>query len=473
MADSPSPSVESPNESNDPTMTRAMEFVDKEVPAAVAHYNRLWETFMKSIKRENIKYFNMWSSGITHPLFVAAWEEEWRDYPESRPAFALYIRYDIKTSRNLREVKELDSNLDDETLFRNYLKHNEKYAEENLQKQAEYEKKIGGIPEDLKVAIYNPDSYSFVKRVYEHYVHVQRINKLNKQQAEEDAKEIARRKAIVPVDRNSKEYQNAFQEYKDAVAEQEQILNDSVKNDPTWIYSRDLILNGKVGESGFPGKQIDEFADSIKEEQRKDFHNWVRGFASEVGITTLKNEWDTKPESRPAITLYAAVMLMKMKKIPHEPLESLRTKLQNGDDFYKQFILVVKENEVPLNQLQAIEKNLRISAKLKNAIERNTADSTLFSIYDAYMRACIPKEFSDAEKKVSNCIDKLNNLRPNWAIEEKIVFPDKFSWKMHQLGLDVEKPYWTWQRILALSLLFLFILWVMIMKIKKWFEKKE
>ena len=41
MADSPSPSVESPNESNDPTMTRAMEFVDKEVPAAVAHYNPL------------------------------------------------------------------------------------------------------------------------------------------------------------------------------------------------------------------------------------------------------------------------------------------------------------------------------------------------------------------------------------------------------------------------------------------------
>jgi 5'-deoxynucleotidase YfbR-like HD superfamily hydrolase len=473
--DTSSQSIELPNENSDPTMSRAAKFIGKKVPEAVTHHNQLRDTFVKSLKQGDLMYFNQWATGIINPLFVAAWEEEWRDYPESHPAFALYIRDEIKTSKELRKI--LDPNLDDEALFRNYLKLNEKYAEENLQKQAELEEKIGGIPEDLKVAIRNPDSYSFVSMIYYHYDNVQSLRQLRKQRQKQQDAEIARRKAIIPVSRDSREYQKAFQEYKDVVAEQEQILKDAAKNDPTWNYSRDLILNGKVGESGFPGKQIDEFAASIKEEQRKDFRNWVQGVTSKIGATTLKNEWDTKPESHPAINLNVAMLLSRMNKLPQETskptLESFKRYLNDDGEILNQLIESVQElNGISASRLKEIETELSIPSTLKNAIERNSADSTLFTIYDTYMRACVPNEFSDAEKRVKECVHRLNNLRPEWAIEEKIEFPDKFSWKMHQLGLDVEKPYWTWQRILLMSLLFLFILWGVKMKIKKWFEKK-
>jgi hypothetical protein len=75
-AEQPSQSVKLPNESNDPTMIRAAKFIGKKAPEPVKRYNQLRETFMKNLKREDIKYFNKWTSGIIHQLFVAAWEEE-------------------------------------------------------------------------------------------------------------------------------------------------------------------------------------------------------------------------------------------------------------------------------------------------------------------------------------------------------------------------------------------------------------
>jgi hypothetical protein len=463
-------------EKADPTLVRAKEVLNEKIPEAWERYRQLSDAFLQQFsfdsyhfdaqKWEKQKKYNRWFWGISAPFFVDKWQKEWNEHPESRPAFALYLRDEIKKAKHLRTLKELSGDLDDETLFRNYLQFELQSAEESIQEQEKLEKELG-IPEELKNAAKNPDAHLVVGIIYSHYENVMTLKKLAAQEKMEEAARIAARKAIVPVNRDSREYQKAFQEYKDAVTEQEQILKDAAKTDPTWNYSRDLILNGKVGESGFPGKQIDEFADNLNEEQKKEFYLWSRGLRTLINLETLEKEWNTKTESRPAIKLYAAAMLMKMKKIPQEPLELLRNKLQNGDDFYKQLILTAKENEVSLNQLQAIEKNLHISSKLKNAIERNTADTILFSIYDAYMRACVPNEFSDAEKRVKECVHRLNNLRPEWTIEEKIEFPDKFSWKMHQLGLDEKPQSMSWVRITCIASGIILIILTVILILRK------
>jgi hypothetical protein len=477
MADSPSQSIELPNENSDPTMSRAAKFIGKKVPEAVTHYNQLRETFMKNLKREDIKYFNMWISGVMNPLFVAAWEKEWRDYPESHPAFALYIRDQIKTSQELRKI--LDPNLDDETLFKNYLKHNEKYAEENLRKQAELEEKIGGIPEDLKVAIRNPGSYSFVSTIYYHYDNVQSVSKLMKQRQKQQEAEIARRKAIVPVDRNSKEYQSAFDSYKKAIEEENQAVGTAQHDDPAWIRAKYLLETKNLGTVPSVNTQEKIFLQELDNVKRDQYHQWKKSFDVVTSINTIEQEWKKEPDSHPAILFVVNVMLERMKlknegKTFNSAMIDQKEMIKGDKTSVEQYFSFLKQNDsVSLAQMESLEKDLRIPNKLKEELKTNIINSTLFLFYETYFREFTPDKVKGAKQKVADAITKLNNLRPNWAIEEKIEFPDKFSWKMHQLGLDVEKPYWTWQRIIVLSSLLLVILLVIVFKIRNRLKKNK
>jgi hypothetical protein len=195
---------------------------------------------------------------------------------------------------------------------------------------------------------------------------------------------------------------------------------------------------------------------------------WYKGYRTHIGLTTLENEWNTNPKSHPAINFWVAEMLKRHKEFLPQIHESLKDYIKDDSLFNRSKSLFREENK-KIN-LQELERRLSIPATLKKAIEYCVLDSSLFNIYDTYMRFYVPQEFSDSEKKVSTCIDKLNKLRPNWAVEEKIVFPDKLSWDMHRLGLD-EKPSMNWKRIAAIVSLIVLI--VIAIVANRFFAKRK
>ena len=77
-----------------------------------------------------------------------------------------------------------------------------------------------------------------------------------------------------------------------------------------------------------------------------------------------------------------------------------------------------------------------------------------------------------ADRDLRDAIDKLNLLRPDWAVEEKIVFPDEFSRQMHLLGLD-KKNQWPWWRILLMSTGGLLILLAIASKVKNYLSRRR
>jgi hypothetical protein len=369
--------------------------------------------------------------------------------------------------------------LDDEALFRNYLKLDEKYAEEDLQKQDEFEKKIGGIPEDLKAAIRNPDSYSFVSMVYNHYVTVQSIKKLEKQEAEAAAKEVARRNAIVPVERNSKEYRDALDSYKKAIENENQSIAQAQQDAPSWARAKYLIETKGIGSVPSIYAQEEKFTKDFDNAKNEKYNQWKKGFEIATSISAIDQEWKKEPASRPVILFIVNIMSARMsdnkEKKPYNSSNVDRKELLKGDwNTVEQYKSLLKQSGIVFSpQLEQLEKELHIPAKLKEELKTNNINSTLFLFYETYFREFTPDHVNKAKQEVSAAITKLNNLRPNWAIEEKIEFPDKFSLKMHELGLDVAKPYWTWLRILLLSSLPLVILFVIILKIRGRFKKEE
>jgi hypothetical protein len=118
----------------------------------------------------------------------------------------------------------------------------------------------------------------------------------------------------------------------------------------------------------------------------------------------------------------------------------------NGAEFS-----VIRGAQDIVSEVPQLEKDLNIPLQLKTTLIQQFTDSAPFIFYDTYMRACVQKEFSDAKKKVSDCVHKLNNLRPDWAIEEKIEFPDETSWKIHQLGLDKKPQSKNWVRVACVA----------------------
>jgi hypothetical protein len=158
----------------DPTLRRALQ-VDVRQGAATApvpehiKYHQWVDSFIgdKSSKEIRVK-FNTWRAGLLSPLTYVEWEKEWNEHPESRPAFAAYIRHELKTSKHLRQVKELDSNFDDATLFRNYLGYLHSFGDKVASQVPELEKELGITPEQRKRAI----DYTLVSPcnpIYQHY----------------------------------------------------------------------------------------------------------------------------------------------------------------------------------------------------------------------------------------------------------------------------------------------------------------
>ena len=124
------------------------------------------------------------------------------------------------------------------------------------------------------------------------------------------------------------------------------------------------------------------------------------------------------------------------------------------------------------DQLESLEKELRITTELKDAMKASISDSALFLFYDTYFRTFTPDTVNKAHQDVREAIAKLNTLRPNWIAEENIEFPDERSRVMYELGLS-DGPRWPWGRILLMSTGGLLILLAIVSKTKNHFSQRD
>jgi hypothetical protein len=181
-------SVCAQEDETDPTLRRARQVDVRDTATAptvdYGKHHQWVDSFIgdKSSKEIRVK-FNTWRAGLLSHLTYAAWEKEWNEYPESRPAFAAYIRHKLKTNRHLRQIKELNSKFDDATLFRNYLTYLRSFSDKVASQVPELEKELGITPEQKEIAI-NSTLYSPCNVIYQHYIHEWNMKKFQKQQAE-------------------------------------------------------------------------------------------------------------------------------------------------------------------------------------------------------------------------------------------------------------------------------------------------
>jgi hypothetical protein len=268
------------NESKDPTLTRAEYITDLEVPKSFYLYMEKKKEFLEKFRpqqdqgsyasiSEETKKFYQWETGIRTPIALRILKDDWEQFPESHPAIVEYVKSKIK-EHNINIGSDPEK-MSLQKLFDAYCDNQNKSISAILVKLSEIEKELG-IPDSLKSLAMDPDSFITLRFAYDKYLDVRALAERAEARKLQEAAQIAAYKAIVPVSRDSKEYRDALQAYKDAIAEQELIIEAVNKKDPTWIYSRRLVLSGKVGQSGFPGKQIDEFAASLNEEQKKSFN---------------------------------------------------------------------------------------------------------------------------------------------------------------------------------------------------------
>lgn len=428
--DKPAP-IKSEDGAVDPTIARANNFIGKKPSEAYEHYRRLEDKFTKNLVREDRIAFNRWWSGVSSPFFIAAWKKEWQEHPESHVAFALYIRDEVKRSRHLRNIEELSPSItDDEKLFNNYLDYNKQVNKENIQEQSSLEKRLH-IPSELKAAAQNPEAYLFLVGVYKNYVVTQSNRALEEKWKQQEAIATAARKAIVPVDRNSREYQDAFLSYKKAVANEKQETLTAQKNDPTWARAQYLLKVKDLGTIPVMSGQEREFTKGFDKAERDQFNQWKKCFDALTSIDTVEQEWKKEPHSHRAIIFVANIARTRIRLKEEgkafdyssvdvkEMLKGDKTTVEEYSSFLRQSVAE------SLSQMEFLEKSLRISSKLKTAIKASVSDSTLFLFYDTYFRTFTPDNVKQAEQDVREAIAKLNALRPNWAAEERIEFSDK------------------------------------------------
>jgi hypothetical protein len=234
---------------SDPTMIRANSFIGRKPSEAFVKYQKLRKEFLKDKSREDQIGYNRWEGCLFAPIFVAGWKQEWQKYPESRIAFALYIRNEVKGNKHLRAINKLNPNLDDETLFHNYLDFQIDSIQNYIKSLPDLELKLG-ITEELKMLACDPESHLFIGNICSHYINVQSVKKLTAQIEAQEATAAEARRKLVPVERTNKKYRDAFRSYKEAIAKNEQTLKQLEQTDPTWILARSLILVGKVGQVG-------------------------------------------------------------------------------------------------------------------------------------------------------------------------------------------------------------------------------
>jgi len=472
--------AQSEDETVDPTMVRAYGFIGQKPSEAYEHYERLKEEFTKDMAWEDQVAFGRWEWGVSFPLWFAAWEKEWKEHPESHVAFALYIRDEVKKNKHLRSVEELSPTItDDEQLFFNYLQFQKRGSQKDIQEQSALAERLH-IPSELKSAVQTPDIHDNVGMIYYHYDNVQSLQKLAEREQQEEAATIATRKAIVPVDRNSQEYQDALLSYKKAVENEEQAISTAQENDPTWAHARYLLETQGLGTVAVIGTEEKKFTETLDDTKRVQFDQWKDGFSTLATIDVIEREWNNEPNSHPAI-LFGANMASAMMKSKEEgkefdPSSVVLQEMLGGDETTLEvfFSYLKDNNSESLAQMESLEKDLDISAKLKDAMRASISDTTLFLFYDTYFRTFTPDTVTKAGRDVRDTMAKLDLLRPNWAAEENIEFPDEISRTIHQLGLNDGVQFrWTWWRLLFLSLGILIILLIVIDKIKKYLTRER
>jgi hypothetical protein len=466
--------VYSQEKETDPTMIRANSFVGKKPPEAFIKYQKLRKEFLKDCSREDQIAFYEWEYFLKTPILVAEWKREWNEYPESHIALSLYIRDEIKKNKYLRTLTKLNPNLDDNTLFHNYLNHHESFLH-SAEKQTTLEQKLA-ITDELKNAAKIPASYQYISMIYGYYTNVQSVKKLTAQIKSEEAAAAEARRKIVPVERTSKEYQDALSSRHRVVEAERQAIANAEQNDLTWKRAKYLLEKRFVASQNI-NKLINEFVKGFDETKMKKFQRWQNCFERLTSVDVVEREWNEEPISHPAILFLTNVFLKRIKQDSDEvaftPDKSEMNELLKGDKTTIEKYHSILKQKIGLDhaQLELLEKELRIPANLKKAIKEKASDATLFLYYETYFREFTPDELKRAKHAVHEAIQKLNSLRPNWAYEEKIEFPDHASRMIHEYGLDKEKE-WTWLRIILLSSSVVIIFLGIVITVKKHFSKR-
>lgn len=419
---------------NDPTEARAKEITQAELSEEWTHYRKLLEAFTTGFTHEKQVRYNRWITGIFSPLKESVWKKEWEEHPESHKAFAAFIRHQLKTQRHLRAFPELtDEKLSDKELFDNYFQVTKKLSEEDIKKHAEYEKELN-IPSELKMAAQKPEAHRLLVPVYHHYLWILMSEKWEAQQKAEQAAQIARRKAIVPVARDSKEYLQALEAYKKANDAVKTETEKAEKANPTLARARYWMENERLGASGNARRIEKELRDKLTGEQNTAYRKWRMAFDEVSSREMLEKEWKEKPESRKAIIFVLDALLQNQQRIGKEQNRLSEKEQQFYDgwnkvdksdekqvfDYFQRIYEKTNEDAIVPDELIAIEKKLGITSKYKDDILKEEKDGCFFLIYETYARVKKPEAVIQAENKRWECRRKLDDLRPNWGFEEDI-----------------------------------------------------
>jgi hypothetical protein len=465
-------------DNSDPTMIRANQVIGQKLSPACLKYQQMREAFLKNCSREDGILFRDWEYHYRTPIFIAALKSEWNEYPEFHVAIGISIRDEIRVNEYFRTEK-LNPKLDDEILFRNYLEHHENFVQ-ITKKQAELAEQKLKITEELKAAVKNPESYTFIRALYHNYIAVQNVKKFNAQiKAKEEAAAEARRK-IVPVARTSKEYQDAFSVYRQATEAEKQSIADAEQNDLTWKRAKYLIETKDLGTVPNTNNLTGEFTKEFDETKIKKFRQWQSGFEILTGFDVVENEWEKEPTSHPAILFCTNIFLIRIQQenngVSFDSDKVDRKELLKGNKstLEKYYTILKQKRGIDDAQIATLEKELRIPPKLKNAIKDNVSDSTLFLFYETYFRVFTPDTVKKSKQNVSEAIDKLNLLRPNWATEENIEFPDEVTKFLQQNKVNKvnEDVRWTWLRIIFISIGVIIVLLSIAFKTKEYLKRR-
>jgi len=316
-------------------------------------------------------------------LLIASWEKERQEYPESLLAFAIYIRDEVRKNRHLRAIEGLAPTItNDEELFCNYLNFINQSAQEAIREQLVLEERLR-IPSELKAVARNPEAHLDVKFVYDRYLNIQTLQQIAEYKKQKEAEAIAARNSIVPVDRNSQEYQDAFLAYKKAVSNEERVIQTAQRNDPTWARARELLKIKNLGGLPVLTPEEREFTKGFDNAKRDRFNQWKSGFAILTANDTTEKEWKEEPKSRPAILFIVNVALARMKseeegKVFDQSSVDLQAMLKGDKTMVEKYFSLMKEQAESLDQMESLEKELRISSELKDAMKASISDSTLF-----------------------------------------------------------------------------------------------
>ncbi|MDR1289808.1 MAG: hypothetical protein LBK06_01255 [Planctomycetaceae bacterium] len=252
-----------------------------------------------------------------------------------------------------------------------------------------------------------------------------------KKPEEQYKEEQTRHKAIIPVDRNSKEYRDALDSYKKAVKNEEQAITKAQQQDSTWARAKYLLETKGIGSVSSTSPQEKKFMQECDKTKIDKYNQWKMIFTITTTIDTIEQEWKKESASHPAI-LFITNIALERKRLKNEvktfnSSDIDKKEMLKGDEkTVEQYFVLLKQNKnISVTQMESLERDIDVPSVLKNTLKTNIVDSVFFLFYETYFREFTPDYVKNAKQEVSNTINKLNNLRPNWAYEEKIEFPKR------------------------------------------------